>query len=110
MPGTRNVISDHPPLNLRNTFPANPISPAPVIQNRAGAISPAEGAGPTYHHHRGFQKKPTKAERLTGNAAAVAVETTKPTFVTNTARETHPNRPPAIVVAMLAYKLNAKSD
>jgi len=105
----RNVISDHPSPNLRKTLPAIPITPA-VIQNRASPISPAEAAGPTYHQRRGFQRKPTKAERQTGNAPPAAAETTKPTFVPNTARQTHLNRTPAIAAAaMTANKLNAKS-
>jgi len=106
----RNVISDHPSPNLLKTLPAIPITPAPVIQNRASPISPAEAAGPTYHQRRGFQRKPTKAERQTGFSPAVAAETTKPTFVPNTARQTHLNRTPAIAAAaMTANKLNVKS-
>jgi hypothetical protein len=105
----RKVISDHPSLNARNTLPAIAITPALVIQNRASPISPAEAARPTYPQCRGFQRKPTKAERQTSNAPAAAVETTKPTFVPNTARRTHPNRTPAIAVAMTANKLNGKS-
>jgi len=72
-------------------------------------MCPAEAAGRTYHQRRGFQRKPTNAERQTGNALAAAVETTKPTFVPNTARQTHLNRTPAIAAAMTANKLNAKS-
>jgi hypothetical protein len=51
-----------------------------------------------------------KAERQTGDAPAAAAEITKPTFVPNTARQTHLHRTPAIAVAaMTANKLNAKS-
>jgi len=107
---TRNVISDHPSPTLRKTLPALPITPAPAIQNRASPISPEEAPGPTYHQLRGFQRKPTKAERQTGNAPTPAAETTKPTFVPNTTRQTHLNRTPAIAAAaMTANKLNAKS-
>ena len=106
----RNVISDHPSPNLWKILPAIPITPWD-IQNRASPISPAETARPTYHQRRGFQRKLTKAERQTGNAPAMAAETTKPTFVPYTARQTHLNRTPAIAAeAMTANKLNAKSD
>jgi hypothetical protein len=68
-----------------------------------------EAAVPTYHQRRGFQMKSMKAERQTGNALAAAGETTTPTFVPNTARQTQQNRTPAIAAAMTANKLNAKS-
>jgi len=42
-----------------------------------------EAAVPTSHQCRGFKRKFTKAKRQTGNALAVAAETTKPTFVVN---------------------------
>jgi hypothetical protein len=106
----RNIISDHPSPNLRKTLPAILITPAPGIQNRASPISAAEAAGPTYHQRRDFQRKPTKAERQTNNAPAAAAETIKPTFVPNTARQTHLNRTAAIAAAaMTANRLNAKS-
>jgi hypothetical protein len=68
-----------------------------------------EAGGPTYHQHRGFKTKPTKAKRQTGNAPTVAGETTKPTFKPNMARQTHLNRTPALAAAMTANKVNAKS-
>jgi len=106
----RNVISEHPSPNLRKTLLAIPIILAPVIQNRASPISPAEAAGPTNHQRGGFQMKPTKAERQTGNAPAAPVETTNHTFVPNTARRTHLNRTPAIAAAaMTANKSNTKT-
>jgi hypothetical protein len=82
----RNATSDHSPLNLRKTLLLNPIVPTisiPGTQNRSSPISPVEAAVPTYHQRRGFQRKSTKAERQTGNALAVAAETTKPTVVLN---------------------------
>jgi hypothetical protein len=101
----RNIISDHPSPNLRKRLPATPVTPAPVIQNRASPISPAEAAGPIYHQRHDFQRKTTKAERQTGNAPTVAAETAKPIFVPNTARQTQLNRTPAIAaVAMTANK------
>jgi len=102
----RNEIVDHPSPNQRKTLPAIPMTPA-VIPVWASPISRAEASGPTYHQCHGFQRKPTKAERQTGNAPAAAAESTKPTFVPNTARQTHLNRTPAIAVAaMTANKLN----
>jgi len=82
----RTVISDHPSPILRKTVRAIPMTPVLVIQNRASGTSPAEAAGSTYHQSCGFQRKPKKGERQTGNAPAVAAETTKPSFVPNTAR------------------------
>ena len=38
---------------------------------------------PTHHHHPGFERNSTKAEKQTGNALAVVVETTQPTVVLN---------------------------
>jgi len=105
----RNVFSDHPSPTLRKTLPAIPIYPAPVIQNRVCPISPAEAAGPTYHQHHGFQRKPTKANRETGSAPAASVDTTKCTFVPNMARQTHLNRTPAVEAAITANKVNTKS-
>jgi hypothetical protein len=111
---TRNVISDHPSPNLRKTLPAIsilpaiPIIPSPVTQNRASPISPVEAAVPTYHQCLGSQRKSKKAERQTGNALAAAAETTKPTFVPNTASQAHLNRTPAITAAMTANNSSAK--
>jgi hypothetical protein len=112
---TRNVISDHPSPNLWKTLPAIPILPAiriilaPVTHNRASPISPVQAAVPTYHLRHGSQRKPTKAERQTGNGLAAAAETTKPTFVPNMASQAHLNRTPAITAAMTANKSSAKS-
>jgi hypothetical protein len=65
---------------------------------------------PTYHQVIWFQIKPTKAERQTGNAPAVAVETTKPTFVSNMVRETHLIKTPAIAAAITVTTVMAKSQ
>jgi hypothetical protein len=112
---TRNITSDYPSPNLRKTLQAIPILPAipiiqaPVTQTRASPIHPVEAAVPTYHQRRGSKRKSTKADRQTGNALAVAVETTQPTFVPNTASQAHLNRTPAITAAMMANKSSAKS-
>jgi len=106
---TRNVISDNLSPNLRKTLPAIPIIPAPVTQNRASPISSVEAVVSTYHQRRGSQRKSTEAERQTGNALAVAAETTKPSFAPNTASQAHLTRTPAITVAMIANKSSAKS-
>jgi len=102
----RNVNSDNPSPNLRKTLLAIAIPPAPVIQNRASPMSPEEAARSTYHQRHGFEWMSTKAKRQTCTALAVAAETTKPTFVPNTARQTHLDRTPAIAAAMTANKLN----
>jgi len=86
MAAIRNATSDHSSLNLRKALqpiPIIPTIPIPGIQNRTSPISPVEAAVPTHHQRRGFQRKSTKAERQTGNALAVAAETTKPTVVLN---------------------------
>jgi len=57
--------------------------------NRESSISPVEAAVPTYHQRRGSQMKSTKVKRQTGKALAVAVETTKPTFVPHTESRAH---------------------
>ena len=100
-------IFDHPSTNLRKALPVIPTSP--VIQNPASPISPAEAAVPTYHQHRGFQKKSIKAEWQTSNALAAAAETTNSTSVPNTASRTHLSRTPAITAAMTANKSSDKS-
>jgi hypothetical protein len=64
---------------------------------------------PTYHYRHGFQRKSTKAEMQTGTALAAAAETTKPTFVPNTASVAHLNRTPAITAAIMANKSRANS-
>jgi hypothetical protein len=113
---TRNIISDRPSPNLRETLVAIPILPAisiimsPVTQNRLSPISPVEAAVPTYLQCCGSQRKSTKAERQTGHVLAVAVETTTPTFLPNTASQAHLNSTPAITAAMTANKSSTKSD
>jgi hypothetical protein len=112
---TRNVFSDHPSPKLWTTLRvipillAIPIIPALVTQNRAGLISPVEAAQPAYHQRHGSQRKSMKVERQTGNALAAVAETTKPTFVPNTASQAHPTRTPAITPAVTANKSSAKS-
>jgi len=112
---TRNIISDHPSPNLWKTLlaiptlPAIPIIPALVTQNWASPISPVETAVSTYHQRRGSQRKSTKAKRQTGNAPAVAAETTKATFAPNMASQAQLTRTPAITAVMTANKSSAKS-
>jgi len=61
-----------------------PTIPIPGIQIRSSPIAkPSGGSRANYKQRRGFQRKSTKAERQTGNALAVAAETTKPTVVLN---------------------------
>ena len=107
--GLRNVIFNHPSPNLQKSLPVIPLIPTiPVFQNRASPISPVEAVVPTSHQRRGFQRKSMKAKRQAGNALALAVETTKPIFVPNTARRAHLNRTSAITAAMTANKSSAE--
>jgi hypothetical protein len=52
----KNVIFDHPSLNLRKTPPATPIIPPPVINNRSSPISPVEVAVPTINSAVAFKE------------------------------------------------------
>jgi len=81
---TRNVISNDPSPNLRKTLSAIPIFLAPVTHNLACPICSVEAVVSTDYLQHGFQRKSTKAERHTSNALAVAADTTKCTFESNT--------------------------
>jgi len=52
----RNLIFDHPYLNLWTTLPVIPIIPAPVFQNRSRPISPVEAAVPTVNSAVAFKR------------------------------------------------------
>lgn len=106
----RNVILNHLSPDLRKTLPVIPILPTTLaIENRASPISPVEAAVPTNHQCRGYERKSMNAESRTGNALAMAQDTTKAFLLPNTASRAPLNRNPAITSAMTANQLNAKS-